>query len=55
VTDDGDLVVQERVDGTAWQPQLELQPGTEYFVHVDAYPSGDKAVSSEHVPFRVLD
>jgi hypothetical protein len=55
VTEDGDLVVQERIDGTAWRPQLELRPGTEYFVHVDAYPSGDKAVSSEHVPFRVLD
>lgn len=57
VTDAGDVVVQERVTGTTWQlpSQLELQPGAEYYVHVDAYPSGDKAVSSEHVPFRVAE
>lgn len=57
VTDDGDLVIQQRVDGTTWQlpAQLDLQPGAEYFVLVDAYPSGDKAVSSGHVPFRVVE
>ena len=57
VTDDGAVVARERVAGTTWQPpaQLRLQPGAEYFVHVDAYPSGDKAVSSDHVPFRVSD
>jgi anti-sigma factor RsiW len=57
VTDDGAVVVRERVTGTAWQlpAQVQLQPGAEYFVHVDAYPSGDKAVSSDHVPFRVSD
>lgn len=57
VTDDGSVVVRQRVDGTDWQlpDQLQLQPGTEYFVHVDAYPSGDKAVSSDHIPFRVSD
>ena len=57
VTDAGDVVIQQRVTGTDWQPttQLNLQPGAEYFVHVDAYPSGDKAVSSDHVPFRVSD
>lgn len=57
VTDEGDLVVEERVIGTTWQlpPQLELKPGVEYFVHVDAYPSGEKTLSSEHVPFRVSD
>lgn len=57
VTDEGDLVIQQRVDGTTWRPpaQLNLRPGVEYFVLVDAYPSGDKAVSSEHVPFRVAD
>lgn len=57
VTDDGAVVVRERVAGTAWQlpEQLQLQPGAEYFVHVDAYPSGDKAVSSDHIPFRVSD
>ena len=51
-----DLVIQERVTGTTWQPgRLDLQPGAEYFVHIDAYPSGDKAVNSGHVPFRVSD
>ena len=57
VTDDGAVVVRERVTGTAWQlpAQVPLRPGAEYFVHVEAYPSGDKAVSSEHVPFRVSD
>jgi anti-sigma factor RsiW len=57
VTDAGDVVVQQRVTGTAWQlpAQLNLQPGAEYFVRIDAYPSGDKAVSSDHVPFRVSD
>lgn len=57
VTDAGDVVIKQRVTGTAWRPpaQLNLQPGAEYFVHVDAYPAGDKAVSSDHVPFRVSD
>lgn len=57
VTDAGDVVVQQRVTGTTWQlpAQLNLQPGAEYFVRIDAYPSGDKAVSSDHVPFRVSD
>jgi hypothetical protein len=57
VTDAGDVVIQQRVSGTAWEPtaQLNLQPGAEYFVHIDAYPSGDKAVGSDHVPFRVSD
>ncbi len=55
VTDAGDVVIQQRVTATTWRPpdQLRLQPGEEYFVHIDAYPSGDKAVSSTHVPFRV--
>ena len=57
VTDAGDVVIQQRVTGTTWRPpvQLSLQPGAEYFVHVEAYPSGDKAVSSDHVLFRVPD
>jgi hypothetical protein len=57
VTDAGDVVIQERVAGTDWQPEvrLDLQPGAEYFVLVDAYPEGDKAVSSRHVPFRIKD
>jgi hypothetical protein len=57
VTDAGDVVIRQRVTGTTWRPpaQPNLQPGAQYFVHIDAYPSGDKAVSSDHVPFRVSD
>jgi hypothetical protein len=57
LTDAGDVVIRQRVIGTSWTPpgQLKLQPGAEYFVHVDAYPSGDKAVSTDHVPFRISD
>ena len=42
---------------TAWRPsaRLSLRPGADYFVHVDAYPAGDKSVSSDHVPFRVAE
>jgi hypothetical protein len=57
VTDAGDVVVRQRVTGTKWRPpaNLHLQPGAEYFVHVEAYPFGDKALSSEHVRFRVAN
>jgi len=57
VSDAGDLIVQQRVTGTEWRPPtpLNLVPGAEYFVHVDAYPSGDKAMGSEHIPFRIAD
>ena len=57
VTDEGDVVVQQRVTGTSWQPpaHLDLRPDAEYFVLVEAYPDGDKAVSSRHVPFRTPD
>jgi hypothetical protein len=57
VTDDGAVVIQQRVNGNQWSPpaELALVPGAEYYLHVDAYPSGDKAVSSDHVPFRVPD
>lgn len=57
LTDAGDVVIQQRVTGTTWRPpaQLTLQAGAEYFVHIDAYPSGDKSMSSDHVPFRVAE
>jgi hypothetical protein len=57
VTETGDVVIRQRVIGTTWRPssQLQLQAGAEYFVHIDAYPSGDKSVSSDHVPFRISD
>ena len=42
---------------TEWRPpgDLNLSPGVEYFVHVDAYPSEAKTISSDHIPFRVSD
>ena len=57
VSESGDVVREQRVTGTEWRPteQLALQPGAEYFVHVDAYPSKAKTVSSDHVPFSVSD
>lgn len=57
VTDDGEVVAEQRVAESSWRlpPGLTLQPGAEYYLHVDAYPSGDRALSSDHVPFRVPD
>ena len=57
VTDAGGIVTEQRVTGTTWRvpPAVVLEPGADYFVHVDAYPQGDKAVSSGHVPFRVAE
>ena len=57
VTEAGDLVVEQRVAGTDWQPadSLHLNPGSEYFVHVEAHPSEAKTISSDHVPFLVSD
>lgn len=57
VTDVGDVVTQQRVTGTSWQPppRLALQAGRDYYVHVDAYPAGDTPVGSGHVGFTVPD
>jgi hypothetical protein len=57
VTDVGDVVAEEHVGGTEWRlsDPAVLQPGAEYFVHVDAFIADDKTVSSEHVAFRVAD
>jgi len=55
VSDEGDLVWQERVDGTQWAlpSGLSLSPGAEYFVRVDAYLAEAKALNSDYVLFRV--
>jgi len=55
VTDEGDVVVEQRVTTTNWQSPtpLDLKRGAEYFVLIEAYPAGDKALSSRHVPFRI--
>jgi Putative zinc-finger len=57
VTDAGDVIAEEQVGGTEWRlsDPAVLQPGGEYFVHVDALIADDKKVSSEHVAFRVTD
>jgi hypothetical protein len=57
VSDSGDLIAEQRVEGTEWRPvsPLALQPGTEYFVQVEAHPSQAKTISSDHVPFLVSD
>jgi len=57
VSDEGDLVWQERVDGTQWAlpSGLSLSPGAEYFVRVDAYLAEAKSLNSDYVLFRVGD
>jgi hypothetical protein len=54
VSDDGDLLWQERVDGTEWRlpAGLSLSPGMEYFVRVDAYLTDAKALQSDYLLFR---
>jgi len=55
VNDEGDLVWQERVADTHWGPRADMQlsPGAEYFVRVDAYLAEAKTLSSDHVVFKV--
>lgn len=57
VTDSGDVVTEKHVTGTEWRPRnvVALQPGMEYFVHVDAYVANGKAIGSEHVSFHVTE
>jgi hypothetical protein len=57
VSESGDLLVEQRVAGTEWQPpgQLHLSPGTEYYVLIEAHPSESKTISSDHVQFLVSD
>jgi putative zinc finger protein len=57
VSDSGDLIAEQRVEGTEWRPAapLALEPGAEYFVQVEAHPSQAKTISSDHVPFLVSD
>lgn len=57
VSDEGDLVWQERVDGTQWglPSELSLVPGAMYFVRVDAYLAEAKTLNSDYVLFRIGD
>lgn len=54
VSDGGDLLWQERVDGTEWRlpDGLELVPGAEYFVRIDAHLTEAKSLQSEYLLFR---
>jgi len=55
VSDVGDLVWQERVNGTQWQLPVGISlPGNaEYFVRVDAYLTEAKSFNSDYVVFKV--
>jgi hypothetical protein len=57
VTDVGDLLTEARVENTEWTigRDVELEPGREYFIRVDAYLSDAKAIRSEHIPFRIRE
>jgi hypothetical protein len=57
VTDVGDLLSKARVENTEWTigRDVELEPGREYFIRVDAYLSDAKAIRSEHIPFRIRE
>jgi len=52
---DGDLLLRERVDSTRWliPGSLQLEPGEEYYVRVDAWLNDAKYLSSEYRVFRV--
>ncbi len=57
VTDEGDLVWQERVEDTelGLPEHLQLKTGSEYFVRVDAYLAAAMSISSRHVRFTVKE
>ncbi len=57
LSDAGDLLVHERVDDTRWRAPsaLGLEPGAEYYVHVEARFQDDGKADSGHSPFRVGD
>jgi hypothetical protein len=49
----GDLLISERVDGNEWVVRESdvLEPGSDYFVRVEARVAGSAALSTEHVSF----
>jgi hypothetical protein len=54
VSDAGDLLWRERVEGTEWRlpAGLALTPGLDYFVRVDAYLTDAKTLQSGYLLFR---
>ena len=57
VSDVGDLLSEARVERTEWTigDEIRLDPGRDYYVRVDAYLADSKAISSQHIPFRLRD
>jgi hypothetical protein len=57
VSDEGDLVWQERLTQTRWNfpTALRLRRGDEYFVRIDAWLDDTKSLSSDYVLFRYGD
>ena len=57
MSDAGDLVLETRLEGTAWsgQPTEPLLPGAEYFVRVEAHLADSRSVSSQHILFKVAE
>jgi hypothetical protein len=56
VTESGDVVIEERVVEPRWSSTTDhpsLRPGVAYYLHVAAYISEGKALSSDHIPFTV--
>lgn len=54
VSDDGDLLWQERIEDTECRVpnNLDLVPGSEYFIRIDAYPTEAKSLQSDYLLFR---
>ena len=57
VSDVGNLVTAQRVDGTEWviSRDLDLESGREYFIRVDAYLTDGKPIRSQFIPFRLRE
>lgn len=57
VSEEGDLLWQERLKDTQWQlpVQLELEADSEYFVRVDAFLTEIKSLNSDYVVFKIED
>jgi len=57
VSDVGDLLSEVRVERAEWTigDEIRLDPAREYYVRVDAYLADSKAISSQHIPFRLRD
>jgi hypothetical protein len=57
LSDAGDLVVAQRVDGSEWSAgdRSGFDPGAEYFVRVEAHLTDASTVSSNHLIFVMRD